>query len=51
MVRRKPRRLSAAQHDRIYAELLLRWSRTLDVHGLSFERWLPRAHASRERAS
>jgi hypothetical protein len=51
MARRKPRRVSAAQQDRIYVELLLRWSRTIDVHGLSFERWLPRARAWRERAS
>jgi hypothetical protein len=43
--------VSAAQHDRVYAELLLRWSRTLDDHRLSFERWLPIARTARERAS
>jgi hypothetical protein len=39
MVRPKPRLLSV-ERDRIFAELLLRWSRSLDEHGLSFEMWL-----------
>jgi hypothetical protein len=26
--------------DRLYAELLLRWSRTVETHRLMFEAWL-----------
>ncbi len=51
MARHKPRPVSPEQQARIYAELLLRWSRTIDEHGLSFERWLPVAGTASERAS
>jgi hypothetical protein len=38
------------ERDRIRAELLLRWSRTIDQHGLSFETWLTVAGAASGRA-
>lgn len=50
MVRPKPRLLSV-ERDRIFAELLLRWSRSLDEHGLSFEMWLTVADPMADRAS
>jgi hypothetical protein len=50
MARNNPR-VSTDQQARIYAELLLRWSRTLDEHGLPFERWLPVARAASGRAT
>jgi hypothetical protein len=27
-------------YERVYAELLLRWSRTVEEHGLSWAAWL-----------
>jgi hypothetical protein len=48
---RPKHRLLPVERDRIFAELLLRWSRTIDEHGLSFEMWLAVADAAGVRAS
>jgi hypothetical protein len=50
-VARPTHRLLPVERDRIFAELLLRWSRTIDEHGLSFEVWLAAADTAGVRGS